>query len=46
VGVVLDCMKESGDEGSPVVLAEKKNERMVSERFKKEAYDLRTLSRL
>ena len=31
VGVVLDCLKESGDDGSPAVLAENKNERMVSE---------------
>jgi hypothetical protein len=31
VGMVLDCLKESGDEGSPAVLAEKRNERMVSE---------------
>lgn len=31
VGMVLDCSKESGDEGSPAVLAEKKNEWRVSE---------------
>ena len=35
MGVVLDCMKESGDEGSPAVLAEKNDERMVSERLRK-----------
>ena len=31
VGMVLDCLKEGGDEGSPAVLAEKITERMVSE---------------
>jgi len=35
VGVVLDCLKGSDDEGSPAVLAEKEDERMVGERLRK-----------
>ena len=45
VWVVLDCLKESDDVGSPTVLAEKKNKRIVSEKnSEKKEIALRSLS--
>jgi len=49
VCVVLDCLKESDDDGSPEVLTEKKDERIVSEKNneKKESLTIsEALSRL